>query len=106
VTDTPIACAWQVYVLRCADDTLYTGITTDIVRRLAEHNGEDAGGARYTRSRRPVALAYLESVATRAEAARREGAIKRLDRAAKLALCASFAGWRSGGQLSGAPAQA
>ncbi len=78
--------AWQVYMLRCADGTLYTGITTDVDRRVAEHNGEGGPGARYTRSRRPVALVYVEAAASRAEAARREAAIKRLDRARKLAL--------------------
>jgi putative endonuclease len=78
---------WFVYVLRCADGSLYTGITTDAVRRLAEHNGEAAGGARYTRSRRPVTLAHVEVAADRAAATRREAAIRRLDRARKLALC-------------------
>lgn len=78
--------AWWVYLVRCADGTLYAGITTDVERRLAEHNGE-AAGARYTRSRRPVRLVYAEPAADRAEAARREAAIKRLGRAQKLALC-------------------
>jgi len=76
-------------MLRCADGTLYTGITTDIARRVAEHNGEGGLGARYTRSRRPVQLVYAEAATDRAEAARREAAIKRLDRVHKLALCAS-----------------
>lgn len=80
--------AWWVYMLRCADGSLYTGITTDVDRRLAEHNGDGAAGARYTRSRRPVELVYAEAAASRAEAARREAAIKRLERARKLALCA------------------
>ncbi len=80
--------AWCVYMLRCADGSLYTGITTDVDRRVAEHNGEGGLGARYTRSRRPVQLVYQEIVASRAEATRREAAIKRLDRARKLALCA------------------
>jgi putative endonuclease len=80
--------AWFVYMLRCADGTLYTGITTDIDRRLAEHNGEGGTGARYTRSRRPVVLAYSEPADSRAEASRREAAIKQLDRTRKLALCA------------------
>lgn len=79
---------WCVYMLHCADGSLYTGITTDAARRVAEHNGEGDGGARYTRGRRPVRLVYLESVASRSAAARREAAIRRLDRAAKLALCA------------------
>ena len=79
--------AWFVYMLRCADGTLYTGITTDVDRRVAEHNGDSGLGARYTRSRRPVTLAYVEPARDRAEAARREAAIKQLDRARKLALC-------------------
>lgn len=81
--------AWFVYMLRCADGSLYTGITTDVVRRVAEHNGEGAPGARYTRSRRPVELVYLEAAASRSDATRRETAIKRLDRERKLALCAA-----------------
>ncbi|MEG1610852.1 MAG: GIY-YIG nuclease family protein, partial [Bilophila sp.] len=48
---------WYVYLLRCADETLYCGVTTDMTRRLAEHNGLQAGGARYTRARRPVRVA-------------------------------------------------
>ena len=51
---------WHVYLLRCADDTLYCGVTTDLDRRLAQHNGRLAGGARYTRPRRPVALQVME----------------------------------------------
>ncbi len=77
---------WYVYMLRCADGSLYTGITTDIPRRLEEHNGGGADGARYTRSRRPVNLIYQEPARDRAHAARREAALKRLDRAGKLAL--------------------
>lgn len=80
--------AWCIYMLRCADGSLYTGITTDIVRRVAEHNEGGAVGARYTRSRRPVQLVHVEPAATRADASRREAAIKRLDRARKLALLA------------------
>jgi putative endonuclease len=80
--------AWAVYMLRCADGTLYTGITTDVARRVAEHNGERGLGARYTRSRRPVTLVYMEPADNRAAAARREAAIKQMDRASKLALCA------------------
>ncbi|MDP1645614.1 MAG: GIY-YIG nuclease family protein [Thiobacillus sp.] len=83
------AAAWCVYMLRCADGSLYTGITTDIARRVAEHNGNSALGARYTRSRRPVQLVYVEAAANRAEATRREATIKLLDRARKLALCAA-----------------
>ena len=75
---------WFVYIARCADGTLYTGVATDPTRRLAEHN---AGvGARYTRGRAPLALIHLETAADRAAAQVREAAIKRLPRAAKLAL--------------------
>jgi putative endonuclease len=84
-----IPAAWCVYMLRCADGSLYTGITTDVDRRVAEHNGDGGLGARYTRSRRPVVLVYVESADNRAQASRREAAIKLLDRARKLALCAS-----------------
>lgn len=81
---------WYVYMLRCADGSLYTGITTDPQRRLAEHNDGRAGKtARYTRGRRPLSLVYLEQAANRAAAARREAAIKALDRRAKLALIAA-----------------
>ena len=81
---------WWVYLLRCADGSLYTGITTDLDRRLAEHNGDGRpAGARYTRSRRPVQLVYHEAARNRSAATQREAAIKRLDRACKLALCAA-----------------
>ncbi|MDP1923406.1 MAG: GIY-YIG nuclease family protein [Thiobacillus sp.] len=84
-----LGAVWWVYLLRCADDSLYTGITTNLDRRLAEHNGDGPAGARYTRSRRPVQLAWCEAATSRSEASQREAAIKRLDRARKLALCAS-----------------
>jgi len=77
---------WTVYILRCADDTLYTGVTTDLERRLQEHNAGGRLGARYTRARRPVALLHQETAASRAEAYRREAAIKKLTRNRKLAL--------------------
>jgi putative endonuclease len=75
-----------VYLLRCADDSLYCGWTTDVERRLAAH---DAGTAsRYTRSRLPVELATVITVADRSAALREEARIKRLPRAAKLRLIA------------------
>ncbi len=83
--------AWLVYIVACADGSLYTGITTDLDRRLAEHNS-DRGGARYTRSRRPVRLVYREAAASRAAAARREYRIKHLTVAGKQALIAATAG--------------
>ncbi len=76
---------WYVYILRCSDDTLYTGITTDIERRIREHNTSDRG-ARYTRSRRPVRLAWSEEADSRATASRREHDIRKLDRHGKLEL--------------------
>ena len=78
--------AWWVYILRCSDESLYTGITRDVDRRLREHNGDDRLGARYTRGRRPVMLVYEEMCVTRSEAARREARIKRLRRSEKEAL--------------------
>ncbi|MGW8193305.1 MAG: GIY-YIG nuclease family protein [Desulforhopalus sp.] len=68
---------WYVYIVRCKDNSYYTGITTDLARRLEEHNCSPAG-AKYTRSRRPVTLVYFERAANRASAARREFQIKRL----------------------------
>lgn len=82
--------AWFVYILRCRDGSLYTGITTDLARRLAEHNAGRAG-ARYTRSRRPVTLAYAEPAVSRSAAARREFELKQLPPAAKRALIARSA---------------
>lgn len=79
------AAPWHVYLLRCADGTLYTGVTTDVARRVEEHNGSGRG-ARYTRPRRPVELAYEEAHATRSEACMREAALKQLSRAQKLDL--------------------
>jgi putative endonuclease len=74
----------SVYLLRCADDSLYCGWTTDIQRRLAAHRCGTA--SRYTRSRRPVELALVIAVADRSAALREEARIKRLPRAAKLQL--------------------
>ena len=84
--------SWYVYILRCADDTLYTGITTDLARRVEEHNAGRLSGARYTRARRPVQAVYVEEVETRALAARREAALKRMSRADKLALITAAPG--------------
>ena len=75
-----------MYLLRCRDGTLYTGVARDLARRLRQHNGELAGGARYTRGRRPVELLWSECCDDRAAAQRREAAIRRLPRPAKLRL--------------------
>lgn len=85
--DSKAVTPWFVYVVRCADDTFYTGITTNTERRMVEHNAGLPSGARYTRSRRPVTLAYVEGAASRAVATQRERAIKKLDRRRKLELC-------------------
>lgn len=74
--------SWFVYILRCSDGSLYTGTTTDPARRLDEHNRKKSG-ARYTRSRRPVALVYAEKSPSRSTANKREYAIKRLSRKEK-----------------------
>ena len=89
-TDSPAAKIWCVYIVQCADGTLYTGITTDPARRLQEHNSGVPRGARYTHTRRPVLLAYTEPALDRAAAAKREWAIKQLDAASKRALCARW----------------
>jgi putative endonuclease len=71
----------HVYLLRCADETLYTGYTTDVERRLTEHNAGD--GAKYTRGRTPVDLVHVESFDSRSVAMRREYEIKQLSRSQK-----------------------
>ncbi len=75
---------WYVYILRCADGTLYTGATDDVARRLAVHNS--GKGAKYTRSRLPVEAVYTEACETYSAALKREYAIKRLSRKQKIDL--------------------
>ena len=82
---------WRVYLLECADGTLYCGVTTDLTRRLAEHNGQAPGGARYTRARRPVRLAASAAFPDRSSACSAEARIKRLPRAAKKAALLAMA---------------
>ena len=91
---------WHVYILRCADNTLYTGITTNIERRIREHNG-GGRGARYTRGRQPVSLGWMETVTSRSEACRREHQVRNLGRIEKQALVAGFN--RSAGSPPGDP---
>ncbi len=79
-----------VYMLRCKDGTLYTGWTNDVQRRLEMHRC--GKGAKYTRGRGPLTLAYLEAMPDRERALKREAAVKRLPRSAKLALCAAWRG--------------
>lgn len=76
---------WCVYLLRCADGSLYCGITNELKARMATHN--TGRGAKYTRSRTPVKLAYVETVKTRSAALRREYQIKRLTKRSKEELC-------------------
>lgn len=77
---------WHVYVLQCADMTLYTGIAKDLQRRLQQHNGEQGGGSKYTRGRRPVRLLWHDEMPHRAAALQREAAIKKLSRREKCRL--------------------
>ena len=79
---------WFVYILRCADNTLYTGITKNIERRCKQHNA--AVASKYTRARLPVVLVYQETVASHGDALRRELAIKKMNRAAKAAMCSTW----------------
>lgn len=74
---------WTVYILECNDKTLYTGITTNLEKRLNEHNS-DKKGAKYTRYRRPVKVVYKEDAADRSAASKREWQIKKLSRKDKL----------------------
>jgi len=78
--------SWQVYIVRCADATLYTGIARNLQKRIDEHN-HGRLAARYTRARRPVVLVYSEPCESRSEALRREIAIKKLSRMDKEQLC-------------------
>ena len=77
-----------VYMLRCSDNSLYTGWTTNLQRRLIDHNA--GRGGRYTRSRRPVQLVFYENQNNRSAAMQREAAIKKWSRARKLALIATW----------------
>ena len=79
---------WYVYVVECADGSLYTGITTDVERRLLEHN-YSFKSAKYTRSRRPVRMVWTKEVENRSEASKEEYRIKRLTRKKKLELIQS-----------------
>jgi len=76
---------WYVYIVKCSDNSLYTGITVDLERRVEEHNTSNKG-AKYTKSRRPVHLVYSETHHDRSSASKRESAIKKLSRSEKLIL--------------------
>ena len=74
--------SWKVYILRCCDGSLYTGITTDLTKRVTMHNS--GKGAKYTRSRKPVELVYSEDCGDHSAALKREAAIKAMPRSKKL----------------------
>ena len=78
--------SWFVYIVQCSDGTFYTGITTDVERRVREHNSHNQKGSRYVRSRRPAELVYCESCPDRSAASRREYAVRKMSRSQKLAL--------------------
>lgn len=79
---------WCVYMLLCADKTLYTGVTNDMEKRLLAHNGGKTG-AKYTAARRPVSLVYQEKGLGRGEALKREAVVRKLPKSTKLALIAA-----------------
>ena len=80
---------WNVYILKCADDTLYVGSTNKLEKRLHEHNNLKSG-AHYTKIRRPVVLVYSEELQTYADVRKREAEIKRLSRSEKIKLIKDF----------------
>lgn len=85
---------WFVYIIRCSDGTLYTGITNNLERRLAQHATQR--GAKYFRGRQPEEIVYVENGHDRSSASRREAAIKKLERGAKMLLIASEANRAAG----------
>ena len=92
---------WVVYIVECADRTLYTGITNDLAQRMAAH--EAGKGAKYTKHRGPLILRYTETLDSKGAALRREAAIKSLDRATKLTLIAAHHDDTNPGHLRAAP---
>lgn len=81
---------WFTYFVKCSDGSLYAGVTTDIEKRLNQHNGIINGGAKYTQGKRPVTLAYLEKNDNRSEAQKREYIIRKLPIKKKKELVSSF----------------
>ena len=80
--------AWYVYMLRCGDGTLYTGITDDVMKRLSVHRA--GKGAKYTRGRGPLELVYTEKLSDKSEALRREYRLKQLKKEEKERLCSTY----------------
>jgi putative endonuclease len=95
---------WIVYILECADQTLYTGITNDLDHRINEH--ENGRGAKYTRGRAPFTLLYTETHSSRSQALKREAKIKSFDRATKLQLALAVHGRPEGQAQRPVPARA
>lgn len=91
MTKPVIEKVWWVYVVRCSDDSLYTGVTTDVSRRVKEHNSGPRG-AKYTRSRRPVELKAFWPAGTRSEALKSEYAFKKYSRERKLEFIRDYCG--------------
>ena len=87
MSDAKISLQWVVYILKCADNSLYTGITNDLARRVEEH--EQGIGAKYTKGRGPFQIAYTENCQDRAQASKREYALKRMTRAEKISIIQS-----------------
>lgn len=85
---TKIMRNWAVYIVKCADDTLYTGISNDVSKRIDAHNA--GKGAKYTKPRLPVVLVYCEMAEDRSAASKREAVLKKLSRQEKLALIALY----------------
>ena len=83
--------SWFVYLVQCSDGSFYTGVTTDLERRIRQHNGEIVGGANYTRARRPVALAWYEACEDRSVAQQREYWVRRSTRREKQRLVVAAA---------------
>ncbi|MGL4221519.1 MAG: GIY-YIG nuclease family protein [Shewanella sp.] len=83
------ASTWYLYLIRCANGQLYTGITTDVARRFNEHQSSSPKAAKYLRGKGPLTLMYQEQVGTRSDALKREIAVKKLSRAQKLGLIES-----------------
>lgn len=84
LTDANSQLDWTVYMVRCADGSLYTGIAKDLAARIETHNS--GKGAKYTRTRRPVSIVWQEPAETRSAASKREYAVKRLSRQTKLSM--------------------
>ncbi len=82
--------SWSVYLLQCSDGSFYSGVTTDLARRVRQHTGEIVGGANYTRGRRPVVLAWHETCANRSVAQQREYLVRHSPRKEKQRLAAAM----------------